>query len=491
LENNGKVGLDLEFSKDESMAHDVFISYATENKPIADALCAKMEAKQIRCWIAPRDLPVGVPYGAALVEAIQASRAFVLVLSADANQSQHVPREVEQAVHNCIPLIPFRIENIEPSQSLNYFIKSLHWLDALTPPMEKHLDKLTESVQALLGQKRPEERAPPNRPAAAKGPNRWIFAAACLAVAALGLGLWLSRDLWFPARPNPVKRPDVDPPTAKTDRKFMTTAMLLELIAVDLQTAQNPSGRRYVTLAHLWNDPSIEPELLKEWQDAVAREKSRLGTQLFVPVDSARTVYASDLASECEESFVGDPYALTFDKADLARVLHDVQEKSGSPRPYTRADWFLRQRVQRGRSPTSTTERLVERWRTRGVGLSTAAADLGLPDPSLLVAEVQWNKFLADRSRRRCGIPGGSPDQERLPKKRRCHPQLRAGQRRCQVRAHRGGHRQPAENAAEKGQPERPDPCCPQRSWLSTAQRHGLFLRLWGGAFRQQRHGVR
>jgi len=43
------------------MAHDVFLSYSSQDKPIADAVCAALEAKKIRCWIAPRDVLAGVP----------------------------------------------------------------------------------------------------------------------------------------------------------------------------------------------------------------------------------------------------------------------------------------------------------------------------------------------------------------------------------------------------------------------------------------------
>ena len=32
------------------MTHDVFISYASEDKITADATCATLEANQIRCW---------------------------------------------------------------------------------------------------------------------------------------------------------------------------------------------------------------------------------------------------------------------------------------------------------------------------------------------------------------------------------------------------------------------------------------------------------
>jgi hypothetical protein len=133
------------------MSHDVFISYSSKDKAIADAVCAKLENNQIRCWIAPRDILPGIEYGQALVEAIKKSRVVVLILSSNSNVSPQVMREIERAVSLAIPIIPLRIENITPSESMEYYLSSLHWLDAITPPIEQHLDKLTDSVVRILG----------------------------------------------------------------------------------------------------------------------------------------------------------------------------------------------------------------------------------------------------------------------------------------------------------------------------------------------------
>jgi TIR domain-containing protein/YARHG domain-containing protein len=132
------------------MAFDVFISYSSLDKPTADAACAMLESLGIRCWIAPRDIMPGSEYGAAIVEAIHQSRVLVLVFSSHANQSPQIGREVERAVSRGIPIVPLRIENITPTQSLEYFIGTVHWLDALTPPVEQHLHRLGEAVRALL-----------------------------------------------------------------------------------------------------------------------------------------------------------------------------------------------------------------------------------------------------------------------------------------------------------------------------------------------------
>ena len=131
------------------MAHDVFISYSTTDKTIADAVCATLEAKGIRCWIAPRDVQPGTPYGEALINALNESRIMVLVFSSDSNNSLHVMREVERAVNKGLPIIPFRIEDVPLSKNMEYFISVPHWLDALTPPLEKHLQQLAETIETL------------------------------------------------------------------------------------------------------------------------------------------------------------------------------------------------------------------------------------------------------------------------------------------------------------------------------------------------------
>ena len=92
------------------MAHDLFISYSTQDKLTADAACATLEAAGVRCWIAPRDITPGIEWGAAIVAAISHCRAMLLIFSASANDSPQIRREVERAVSKGIPVIPLRIE---------------------------------------------------------------------------------------------------------------------------------------------------------------------------------------------------------------------------------------------------------------------------------------------------------------------------------------------------------------------------------------------
>ncbi|MDO9088094.1 MAG: TIR domain-containing protein [Anaerolineaceae bacterium] len=132
------------------MAHDVFISYSNKDKPVADAVVAGLENRGIRCWVAPRDITPGTSWGEAIIAGIQNCKLMVIILSENSNRSNQVVREVERAVANNVIIIPFRIENIDPTGAMAYFLSTEHWLDAITPPLERHIEKLQTTLQHFM-----------------------------------------------------------------------------------------------------------------------------------------------------------------------------------------------------------------------------------------------------------------------------------------------------------------------------------------------------
>src|SRR5215472_10068192 len=132
------------------MEFDAFISYASADKTAADAACAVLEAAGIRCRIAPRDISSGREYGAAIIDAIDRCRVMVLIFSSSANDSPQVRREIERAASKGVTIMPVRIEQIVPTKSMEYFLGDIHWLDAMTPPIENHLQQLAITIKALL-----------------------------------------------------------------------------------------------------------------------------------------------------------------------------------------------------------------------------------------------------------------------------------------------------------------------------------------------------
>jgi hypothetical protein len=145
----------------------VFVSYSQPDRAVALAVVQRLEAEGLGCWVAPRDVAPAADWAAEIVDAIAAARVMVLVFSASANASPQVRREVERAVHRDVTVLPFRIADVLPAHSLEYFLSSQHWLDAFPPPMEPHYQRLAAYLKNLLSQKQaPLTRAaqPPERP---------------------------------------------------------------------------------------------------------------------------------------------------------------------------------------------------------------------------------------------------------------------------------------------------------------------------------------
>jgi len=132
------------------MAFDVFISHSSKNKKVADAVTSGLESRGIRCWIAPRDIVPGEDYAKQIINGIQNTKVFILIFSKDANHSNFVLKEVERAVSHGIAIIPFRIEDFMPTDSMELYISSAHWLDAITPDMKNHIKKLGDATFAIL-----------------------------------------------------------------------------------------------------------------------------------------------------------------------------------------------------------------------------------------------------------------------------------------------------------------------------------------------------
>lgn len=129
----------------------IFVSYSQPDRETANAIVAQLEQAGLRCWVAPRDVAPAADWAAEIIDAIAAARVMVLVFSAHANDSPQVRREVERAVHRDVAVLPFRVEDVLPSRSLEYFLSSQHWLDAFPPPMAPHLARLAAYLQQLLG----------------------------------------------------------------------------------------------------------------------------------------------------------------------------------------------------------------------------------------------------------------------------------------------------------------------------------------------------
>lgn len=196
------------------MSHEVFISYSHVDKPVADGICANLEAAGLRCWIAPRDIGPGEDWPTAIATGIAGSKMMVLVFSQSSNISEEVSRELYLAASSKVIIIPFVIENVKPEAGKAYYLGRTHWLDAMNPPTNEQIGQLIERVNALLqsegstaGAQSPELREH------VRHRKVWALPAVLLLIAALAVGgIFLVpqiREAFFPVGLSPVS--SIDP----------------------------------------------------------------------------------------------------------------------------------------------------------------------------------------------------------------------------------------------------------------------------------------
>jgi formylglycine-generating enzyme required for sulfatase activity len=123
-------------ARTSAVGWDVFFSYAGPDKATALRLCELLEARGLRVWIAPRDVPPGANYAEAILRGIETSAACVVLLSAASNTSQFVEKEVERAVSKRKRLIPVRLEDVLPGPTLELHLSTAQWIDAWDGSLE-------------------------------------------------------------------------------------------------------------------------------------------------------------------------------------------------------------------------------------------------------------------------------------------------------------------------------------------------------------------
>ncbi len=106
----------------------IFISHSSEDALVAEEICSLIEKNGKKCFIAPRDICSGKEYAEELLNGIDHSETMILVLSKKSNNSPHVLREVERAVSKSIPILVYKLEEVELTKSLEYFLMTHQWI---------------------------------------------------------------------------------------------------------------------------------------------------------------------------------------------------------------------------------------------------------------------------------------------------------------------------------------------------------------------------
>ena len=135
------------------MNKDVFVSYTTPDRRVAEDIVAFLEKQGVDCFIAPRDVDPGQAYAANLMQAINNCRVIILVASDAMNHSSHVLNEIEAIVNKQKTLIPFFIEDFQMNDEFCYYLSRTQRIVAYPDAVSSYYNKLLSAIMPMLPQK--------------------------------------------------------------------------------------------------------------------------------------------------------------------------------------------------------------------------------------------------------------------------------------------------------------------------------------------------
>ncbi len=169
----------------------VFVSHHSSKVEVAKAVETALQKRGVQCWIAPRDVDPGEPFDKSVRNAIDNSAAILLLFCAKSEKSRHVKRELILGDTAGRPIIPLRLEAIDPGE-LAYHLADSQWIDWIDR-RDSVIDRVASQAKSYAGL--PDTAAPPppspniaaEPPARipAKIPGSWIALAAIALLAAV------------------------------------------------------------------------------------------------------------------------------------------------------------------------------------------------------------------------------------------------------------------------------------------------------------------
>jgi len=157
----------------------IFITHSNKDEAKASRIRDLLENEGIKCWMAPRDIPVGEEWAEAILNGIESASGMLLVFSSHSNDSPQVRREIERAIHKSIPIFPVRVEDVQPSRAMEYYISTHHWMDLFSDDLDSLCKKLAKTIEAKVGRNLVEgentpEEAKLEKPFVVSESEEWI-----------------------------------------------------------------------------------------------------------------------------------------------------------------------------------------------------------------------------------------------------------------------------------------------------------------------------
>jgi hypothetical protein len=127
----------------------VFISYAHEDRSVIDHIQSRLDAAGYAVWIDRESITGGELWRTRIVEAIESSNVFLLMLSPNSVKSKYVLQELNIADGERKPILPVVIAEMEIPKTMKLQLAGLQLVIFSGDDLD-NMDSLYKSINQLV-----------------------------------------------------------------------------------------------------------------------------------------------------------------------------------------------------------------------------------------------------------------------------------------------------------------------------------------------------
>lgn len=131
-----------EFVSTAAQRSSVYLCYKSEDREKAAKVCQLFEQRGMACWFAARDQKPSLPWPDCLDEAIESSRFFLLILTANSAQSPELIPELTKALQAERSIVVLSIGSVDIIPELENPLLNAHWFSVGEKASYQDIEKL-------------------------------------------------------------------------------------------------------------------------------------------------------------------------------------------------------------------------------------------------------------------------------------------------------------------------------------------------------------
>jgi hypothetical protein len=128
---------------------EIFLSYSRRDSDRVVSLVEKLRLAGFKVWIDQSGIDGATIWAKEITDAIQQTKVFILVASANSLASDHVNREASLAMSEKKPILPIYLEPVDMPPAIRYYLAGIQQINLYNGNTDEKLAQVIRSLEKL------------------------------------------------------------------------------------------------------------------------------------------------------------------------------------------------------------------------------------------------------------------------------------------------------------------------------------------------------